>query len=95
MTHDHNHDHDHEFDEDTLVLIDEHGVEHEFVLLDQLEVDNKQYVVVMPTEGSDDAAFIFKVEVDEDGEEYLFDIEDDDEYERVAAAYYDFEVETD
>ncbi|NMB00173.1 MAG: DUF1292 domain-containing protein [Firmicutes bacterium] len=82
--HDHNHDHDHDF-ENTIVLVDEDGTEHEFTVLEYLEVDDQFYAVLLPEEDPEGEAFIFKVEVDENGEEFLMDIEDDEEFDRVVA----------
>ena len=82
MTHDHEHDHNHEH-EDIIVLIDEDGTEHEFTILEYLEIDNQGYAVLLPDDDPEGGAVIFRVETDEDGEEILYDIEDDDEFERV------------
>lgn len=72
-----------EFD-DVLVLIDEENQEHSFQMIDMIEVDGSQYAVLAPMdEGSeDDEAIILKV-VNEDGEDVLYDIESDEEWEKV------------
>jgi uncharacterized protein YrzB (UPF0473 family) len=83
----HRHDeHDHDFElEDTIVLIDEDETEHEFTILEYLEIDEQLYAVLVPKDDASEEAFIFRVEVDENGEETFMDIEDDDEFARVAA----------
>ncbi len=89
---DHDHNHDHEMD-NTIVLIDEDETEHVFTILEYLEIDEQLYAVLMPEDEPDEQAYIFKVQVDENGEETLMDIEDDDEFERVVAVLESDEVE--
>ena len=68
---------------DTLTLVDDEGEEHEFILLNMLEIDEQRYAVLVPAE------------VDEDDEEYLTDIIDDDEFEKVVATLEAMEDEDD
>ncbi|MDD3852544.1 MAG: DUF1292 domain-containing protein [Syntrophomonadaceae bacterium] len=82
-----------------LVLIDEEGEEHLFELLAELEIESETYRVLLPfvdeediEEDDDDGeeeleVIILKVVIDEDGTEFLSDIEDDDEWEKVADAW--------
>jgi uncharacterized protein YrzB (UPF0473 family) len=77
-------------DEDKVVLTDEEGNEHEFFVVDVLELKGNEYVILLPAEAGDeeeDEAIILKVGVDENGEEVYFDIEDDAEWEAVAKAW--------
>lgn len=79
-------------DEDKIVLIDEEGNELEFAFIDALEVEGEEYAVLAPVEEVESAkeekeAIILKIGKDENGEEILFDIEDDAEWERVAARW--------
>lgn len=90
--HDHDHDRDLEMD-NTIVLVDEDGTEHTFTILESVEIDEQIYAVLMPEDSVDDEAYIFKVEVDESGEEILMDIEDDDEFQRVVAVLESDELE--
>ncbi len=93
----HDHDHDHEHDESTVVLTDEEGNEHEFELLTILDVDGGNYAVLLPfaqpeTEEDDaeeyeEEAIILRISQDEDGNDVLQEIEDDEEWEKVAAEY--------
>ncbi|MCQ2027265.1 DUF1292 domain-containing protein, partial [Clostridium butyricum] len=94
--HDHDHDHDHEHDAeefDTVVLTDDEGKDHEFLHLDTLEVDGSTYFVLMPISEEDsededaDEAIILKLGKDDEGGEMLLDIEDDEEWEKVADAW--------
>lgn len=96
--HDHD-DHDHMQDEefDTIVLTDDEGEDHEFLHLDTLEVDGSTYFVLMPVtedeEEESDEAIILKLGHDEDGNEMLLDIEDDEEWEKVADAWESLDEE--
>ena len=71
--------------DDVLILVDEEDQEHPFQMIDMVEVDGSQYAVLVPLEeGSDeDEAIILKIVLDENGEEVLYDIEDDEEWEKV------------
>lgn len=81
---------------DTITLIDEAGVEHEFEVEAFLDVDEERYAVLVPqSEEFEDEAVIMRFGKDEDGEEVLFDIEDDEEWEKVADAYDEFIEEED
>lgn len=73
--------------ENIIVLTDEDGGEHEFEVLEVLEVENKTYAILQPTDTQDDEAIILRVEEDEEGNPLLANIEDDDEWDRVAEVY--------
>ncbi|MDD3268721.1 MAG: DUF1292 domain-containing protein [Syntrophomonadaceae bacterium] len=85
------------FDEEfpVLVLVDEEGTEHQFELLAELEIEDEKYRVLVPmdvelnedTEDFDVEVVILKVVLDEEGNEFLSDIEDDQEWEMVADAW--------
>lgn len=91
--------HDHDQDEqdteefDTIVLTDDEGKDHEFLHLDTLEIEGSTYFVLMPIsedESEDeeaDEAIILKLGKDAEGGEMLLDIEDDEEWEKVADAW--------
>lgn len=100
---DHNHDSE-EFD--TIILTDDDGQDHEFLHLDTLELDGSTYFVLMPiveedesSEGSADdsedadEAIILKLGKDDEGNDMLIDIEDDEEWEKVADAWENMEEE--
>ncbi len=70
--------------ENTIVLTDEEGNEQEFEVIDLLEVDDSEYAILLPVDEEDDQAMIFRIDVDENGEDILVEVEDDDEWERVA-----------
>lgn len=76
-------------EESVVILIDEEGKEHEFQLVDMLELDGAQYAVLSPMEEDEESedAIILKVALDANGEEMLYDIEDDAEWEKVVAVW--------
>ncbi|KUG02665.1 hypothetical protein ASZ90_020033 [hydrocarbon metagenome] len=83
-----------------LVLVDEEGVEMEFELIAELDIQESKYRVLLPLDefffeeeaedGESDGeveaggVVIFKVMYDEEGNEFLADIDDDEEWEMVA-----------
>jgi len=79
--------------EEKVVLVDEDGEEHEFALIDVIEVDGAEYAILQPLddelEEEDVDAIILKITKDENGEDILIDIEDDEEWEKVADAWQD------
>lgn len=84
------------FDEEfpVLVLVDEEGNEHEFELLAELEIEDDTYRVLVPLDDFDEdddeselEVVILKVVLDDEGNEFLSDIEDDEEWEKVADAW--------
>lgn len=80
--------------DETITLIDEEGVEHEFEVEAFLDLDNEKYAVLIPvSEEYSDEAVIMRFGKDENGEEILLDIESDEEWEKVADAYDAFAEE--
>ena len=76
---------------DIITLIDEAGAEHDFEVEAFLDVEDEKYAVLIPQ--SDEylnEAVIMRFGLDENGEEVLFDIESDEEWERIADAYETF-----
>ncbi|NLI91819.1 MAG: DUF1292 domain-containing protein [Peptococcaceae bacterium] len=83
---------------DIVVLNDDEGNEHEFMHLATVEVEGNTYFVLLPVEETEDEdeeaeAIILKVGKDENGEDMLMDIEDDEEWEKVADAWEEMEEE--
>ncbi|MGB9792018.1 MAG: DUF1292 domain-containing protein [Thermacetogeniaceae bacterium] len=77
--------------EETIILTDEEGKEHEFNLIDVITVDGEEYAILQPVD--EDDAIILRFDVDENGEEILCDIEDDEEWEKVADAWQEMQEE--
>lgn len=74
----------------TIVLTDEEGREHEFFVVDVMEVDGEEYAVLISALSAPDTeaeAVILKIGLDDEGNEVLYEIEDKEEWERVAAAW--------
>lgn len=95
---------DYEYNPDLITLTDDEGKEFTFEVLDAIETDTGRYLAMLPTYEDpqkmlDDSGELVIVKVgEEDGEEYYYEIEDDDEYETVADAFVDrledfFEIE--
>ena len=73
----------------TYILTDEDGKESEFELIGKGEVDGKTYLALIPLEDNEEGCYVvLRLDKDADGEEVLVSIEDDDEFEKVAA-YFD------
>jgi uncharacterized protein YrzB (UPF0473 family) len=78
---------------EVIVLTDEEGTDHEFELIELLEVGDREYAVLAPLddeEAKDDdegEAIILRVETNENGERIFSDIDDDEEWEEVASAW--------
>lgn len=83
-------------EEDRVILVDQDGNEHQFVLLALLDVDDQEYAVLGPEDQLTDPSLeevelsFFRVQVDENDEQERFEpVEDDEEFERVRAACAD------
>ncbi len=78
--------------EDVLTLVDEEGNEHLFSVVDLIKVEEKDYAILLPVEeseevdGEGDEAVIFRVVQDDEGQALLA-VEDEDEWQTVAAAW--------
>lgn len=71
----------------SIELIDEDGKKVEFDVITKLDIEDKEYVVVVPTDEDRDEAVVFRIDKDEDGNDVFTTIDDDDEFEIVAEAY--------
>lgn len=70
--------------ENLITLQDEEGNEHEFAVVDIIEVDGREYALLMPNEPEDqegdDSVLVLRFE-----EDALVMIEDEEEFDRVVA----------
>lgn len=93
-----------EYNPDLVTLSDDDGKEYTFEVLDAIETDDGRYLALLPTfedpkDMLDDSGELVIVKVgEENGEEYFYEIENDDEYEMVAEAFVErleefFEIE--
>jgi uncharacterized protein YrzB (UPF0473 family) len=74
-------------EDEVLTLTDEEGNEHDFSVIDIIEIDGSEYAILLPLEGGEEdqeEAIILRIDSDDDGNEVLVDIENDDEWEKVA-----------
>lgn len=84
-----------EYNPDIITLSDDNGKEYTFEVLDAIETDIGRYLALLPTYEDpkkmlEESGELVIVKVgEEDGEEYFYEIEDDDEYETVADAFVD------
>lgn len=84
-----------EFLPDILSLTDEEDNEYNFEVLDRIETDDGRYVALLPVfddpqQQLDDSGELVILKVfEEDGEEYLEQIENEDEYATVSDAFID------
>ena len=93
-----------DYNPDIITLSDDEGKEYTFEVLDAIETDEARYLALLPQYDDpqkmlDDSGELVIVKVgEENGEEYFYEIEDDDEYETIADAFTDrlenfFEIE--
>lgn len=84
-----------EYNPDLITLSDDEGKEYTFEVLDAIETDEARYLALLPTYDDpkkmlDDSGELVIVKVgEENGEEFFYEIEDDEEYETIADAFVD------
>ena len=77
-------------DDELITLTDEDGEDHEFVVVDVIEVSAKEYAILLPYDTADEEeaeAVILRIEKGNDGEDQLVEIEDETEWQSVVDAY--------
>lgn len=83
--------------DDLIVLSDEEGNEEQFrILIDDLFVQDRQYIVLVPVEDEDDdeaEIVILRVDVLNEDEVTLSTIDDEDEWEDVIEAFEELDAE--
>ena len=71
-----------------ITLLDEDGKEVQFEVITKIDIKDSEYVIVSPKEaGPEVEAIILKIDIDEDGKDILYTIEDDEEFDMVSDAY--------
>ncbi len=84
-----------EYNPDLLTVSDDDGNEHVFEVLDRIETDKGKYIAVLPTFDTEeefleaDAELIPLRVKEEDGDTFLYAIEDDEEFDEVAEIFED------
>ena len=82
-----------EMQDKLIETIDEDGNVVKFELFDIVEVDEKEYALLLPVDNDEDDEVIL-MKITKDGEEYLFEtIDNDEEFEKVAAYVENMEEE--
>lgn len=77
-----------ENDVEKITLLDEDGKENIFEVITKLDIEDNEYVIVVPSDAPEDSeAIILKIGKDENDEDILFTVEDDDEFKIVSEAY--------
>ena len=88
-----------EFGPDYVTLQDEDGTEYELEVLGSIEVDGVEYMAFCDADAPDDAEAleitIFRIEENEDGTLDYVGLDDDEELEKVYAAFLEDAVEDD
>ena len=72
---------DNEYGPDLLTLVDDEGQEHEFEIVDSIEHNGGQYVALVANYDDPDES------LQDDGEEFLEAIEDEAEFDEIAAIF--------
>ncbi len=78
-----------ELEVEVLTLTDEDGVESDFEVIGDMEIDGKIYRALIPVDEDGDEFVILRLEADADGVETLVTIDDDDEFDKVADMFED------
>ena len=83
------------YDPDIITLAHDDGKEYTFEVIDAIETDEARYLAMLPVYDDakkmlDDSGELVIVKVvEENGEEFFTEIEDDDEYDTIADAFVD------
>ncbi|MGO5065918.1 DUF1292 domain-containing protein [Clostridium sp. LCP25S3_F8] len=71
----------------TITLTDEEGKETEFEVITKLDIEDKEYVVVVLKDEEVEDAIALRIDNNDNGEEVLVPVEEDEEFNMVAEAY--------
>lgn len=84
-----------EYGPDLITLLDDEGQEHEFEIVDTLELDGEHYIALVASYDDpeemlqDDGELVILKSVMDNDEEFLEAIEEEEEFDRVAALFMD------
>ncbi|MFC0905701.1 DUF1292 domain-containing protein [Clostridium sp. MT-14] len=71
-----------------LILEDEDGKKVQFEVITKLDIEDREYVIVMPEECREsEEAIVLKIIEDENGEGIFATVEDEDEFNQVSEVY--------
>lgn len=76
-----------------IFLLDELGVEQEFIILATFGLDDEDYAALMPADDIESPTYILRMETDENGDMLFAGIDDDEELEDAIAAYEEMQKE--
>ncbi len=79
--------------DDRITLIDELGMEHEFIILASFGLDDDDYAALVPADDLDSPTFILRMETDDNGMLTLQGIEDEEELQEAIDAYEEIQKE--
>ena len=79
-------------DADFITLEFENGEEVECEIMGIFDVEDKEYIALLPDDGTDDV-YLYGYKEISDEEFELVDIEDDDEFEKVSAVFSELDIE--
>jgi uncharacterized protein YrzB (UPF0473 family) len=74
---------------ESITLYDENGEEVSFDIITKLDIENKEYIIVIPSEAEEEEeeAIALRIDKNEDGEDILVVVEDDEELAIVSEAF--------
>ena len=91
-----------DYEPEIYLLSDEGGVESEFELVGETELNGNRYLAMIPVDAADDNSdilnYVILKEVTEDGEVALVTVDDDDEFDEIADVFdriFEAEIEGD
>ncbi len=83
-----------EEERDTVTLTLDDNTELECLILTTLEVEDKQYIALLPledeTEDEEGTVYLYRMNVKGEDDIELINIEDDDEYEKASEAFDEY-----
>ncbi|WP_368487742.1 DUF1292 domain-containing protein [Clostridium sp. BJN0013] len=77
-----------ENDISSLMLEDENGDKVKFQVVTKFDIEDKEYIIVVPEENKDSKeAIVLKIVEEGNGSEMLVTVEDEDEFNQVSEVY--------
>ncbi|NEZ45973.1 DUF1292 domain-containing protein [Clostridium niameyense] len=72
---------------EAITLTDEEGKETEFEVITKLDIEENEYVIVVPKNEEVDEAIALKIDKNQEGENLFIPVDDEEEFNMVAEAY--------
>jgi len=73
-------------EKETMTFLDEEGNKVEFEPIAEIYIEEQKYLILAPVDGSEEDAFVFRVDIEEE-KEVLNLVEDDEEFLMVKKEY--------